>query len=57
MSPSRLRGAAGDEPTRADAAATPSRVTLAYRAPYDAAALLRFLAQRAIPGIEEVDGR
>ena len=29
---------------------------LAYRLPFDGAALLRFLARRAIPGVEEVDG-
>src|SRR5207253_432175 len=31
-------------------------VTLGYRAPYDVARLMRFLSQRAIPGVEEVDG-
>jgi len=56
MSPSRLRGAAGDEPARADATPDAITLTLAYRAPFDHAALLRFVAQRAIPGIEEVDG-
>ncbi|QTN24605.1 DNA-3-methyladenine glycosylase 2 family protein [Rhizobacter sp. AJA081-3] len=56
MSPSRLRGAAGDEPDRADATPDAITLTLAYRAPFDHAALLRFVAQRAIPGIEEVDG-
>ena len=53
MSPSRLRGEADDAAFDGDAAVT---VKLAYRAPYDAAALLRFLAQRAIPDIEVVDG-
>ncbi len=56
MSPSRLRGAAGDEPARADATPDAIALKLAYRAPYDQAALLRFVAQRAIPGIEEVEG-
>ncbi len=56
MSPSRLRGAAGDEPDRSDATPDAITLTLAYRAPFDQAALLRFVAQRAIPGIEEVDG-
>ncbi len=56
MSPSRLRGAAGDEPDRADATPDAITLTLAYRAPFDQVALLRFVAQRAIPGIEEVDG-
>ncbi len=31
-------------------------VLLGYRAPYDVAAMLRFLALRAIPGIEHVEG-
>jgi len=56
LSPSRLRGAAGDEPDRADATPDAITLTLAYRAPFDQVALLRFVAQRAIPGIEEVDG-
>jgi AraC family transcriptional regulator, regulatory protein of adaptative response / DNA-3-methyladenine glycosylase II len=30
--------------------------TLAYRTPFDVARLLRFVAQRAIPGVERVDG-
>jgi AraC family transcriptional regulator, regulatory protein of adaptative response / DNA-3-methyladenine glycosylase II len=34
----------------------PIAVTLGYRPPHDAKALLAFLAQRAIPGIEVVDG-
>lgn len=56
MSPSRLRGAAADDTERSDRPADAVTVTLAYRAPYDHAALLRFVAQRAIPGIEQVDG-
>ena len=52
MSPSRLRGeVVGDAPAP-DAGVT---VKLAYRAPYDVAALMRFVALRAIPGIEHVD--
>lgn len=54
MSPSRLRGAAAPEPAARDAADAVT-VTLAYRAPFDHAILLRFFAQRAIPGIEAVD--
>ncbi len=50
MSPTRLRG---DGPTASDA---PIDVLLSYRPPCDSASLLRFLAQRAIPGIEGVDG-
>ena len=53
MSPSRLRHDADDAAFDTGAALT---VKLAYRAPYDIAALLRFFAQRAIPGIEAVEG-
>jgi len=59
MSPSRLRGAvdSDDEAPGRDAGALDAvEVLLAYRAPYDRTALLRFIAQRAIPGIEQVDG-
>jgi AraC family transcriptional regulator of adaptative response / DNA-3-methyladenine glycosylase II len=58
MSPRRLRGEADDA---VDDTATQSGpfeavcVTLSFRAPYDSAALLRFVAMRAIPGIEQVD--
>jgi AraC family transcriptional regulator, regulatory protein of adaptative response / DNA-3-methyladenine glycosylase II len=54
MSPSRLRGDADDDAAPATDAAV--SVKLGYRAPYDSAALLRFLAQRAIPGVESVEG-
>ena len=55
MSPSRLRGEVDDAAfADRDAAIT---VKLAYRAPYDVDALLRFIAQRAIPGVEQVEGR
>jgi AraC family transcriptional regulator of adaptative response / DNA-3-methyladenine glycosylase II len=51
MSPTRLRGdAADDAPHDADAVT----ITLGYRTPYDIGRLLRFLAQRAIPGTESV---
>jgi AraC family transcriptional regulator of adaptative response / DNA-3-methyladenine glycosylase II len=53
MSPSRLRGEAGDD---ADTSTDAVTVTLGYRAPYDIARLTRFIAQRAIPGIEAVEG-
>jgi AraC family transcriptional regulator of adaptative response / DNA-3-methyladenine glycosylase II len=53
MSPTRLRGDADDDAAPADSAIT---IKLGYRAPYDVTRLLRFVAQRAIPGIEEVDG-
>lgn len=55
MSPSRLRGDAAE--VDADFKDAGVGVRLAYRAPYDLDALLRFVAQRAIPGIEAVDGR
>ncbi len=54
MSPSRLRGEVPDEAPASDAGIS---VKLAYRAPYDVAALTRFIALRAIPGIEHVDGQ
>jgi AraC family transcriptional regulator of adaptative response / DNA-3-methyladenine glycosylase II len=55
MSPSRLRGQSDDAAESNDAAPLDAvTVTLAYRAPYDHAALLRFVAARAIPGIEAV---
>ena len=54
MSPTRLRSAVGNVAFDADAALA---VTLAYRAPCDVEALLRFFAQRAIPGITQVAGR
>jgi len=56
MSPSRLRGASDDTAQRQAAPLDGLTLTLAYRAPFDHAALLRFIAQRAIAGIEEVDG-
>jgi AraC family transcriptional regulator of adaptative response / DNA-3-methyladenine glycosylase II len=54
MSPGRLRGEyrAGAKPVGTPDTAV--AVTLAYRAPYDMGRLLRFMAQRAIPGIEDV---
>jgi AraC family transcriptional regulator of adaptative response / DNA-3-methyladenine glycosylase II len=54
MSPSRLRADAdADEATPAAEALC---VNLGYRAPYDTAAMLRFLSMRAIPEVEHVDG-
>lgn len=55
MSPSRLRGTAEEEFAANDRAAAVT-IALAYRAPFDHATLLRFFAQRAIPGIEVVSG-
>jgi AraC family transcriptional regulator, regulatory protein of adaptative response / DNA-3-methyladenine glycosylase II len=54
MSPSRLRGEADTETEFDDKAAI--TVKLAYRVPYDLDALLRFLAQRAVPEVEVIDG-
>jgi len=53
-SPSRQRGEAGEEDSLQDDPAI--TLKLGYRAPFDVQALLRFLALRAIPGIETVDG-
>ncbi len=52
LSPSRLRREAAADPPRADDALC---VTLGFREPLARTALLSFLAQRAIPGIEQVD--
>lgn len=49
--PTVLRGTAGPA-----AAGAPIRLRLGYRPPFDWAALLRFFALRAIPGVEQVDG-
>ena len=52
LSPSRLRREGADEPkTAADGVCA----TLAFREPFAREELLRFLAQRAIPGVEQVD--
>ena len=52
LSPSRLRrDAVTSKPTPSDGIG----MTLAFREPYDRPVLLRFLAQRAIPGVERVD--
>jgi AraC family transcriptional regulator of adaptative response / DNA-3-methyladenine glycosylase II len=52
MSPSRLRGEAAIDAAPPTAAIT---ITLGYRAPYDVSRLTRFLAQRAIPGVEQAE--
>ncbi|MES2991854.1 MAG: Ada metal-binding domain-containing protein [Pseudomonadota bacterium] len=54
MSPSRLRGEADENEFDREAAII---VKLAYRAPYDMAALLRFIALRAVPEVEVVGER
>ncbi|MGF2075281.1 AlkA N-terminal domain-containing protein, partial [Enterococcus casseliflavus] len=56
MSPRRLRGESDDAVEAATGRPDAVTVTLAYRAPCDTDALLRFVSQRAIPGIEAVDG-
>ena len=53
LSPSRLRRAADAGPIDANEGVT---IVLGFREPLDRAALMCFLAQRAIPGVEEVDG-
>ena len=55
MNPARLRKDAA-ETTATTAENLAVTVKLGYRAPYDIAALLRFIEQRAIPGIENVEG-
>ncbi|HEX6363803.1 MAG TPA: Ada metal-binding domain-containing protein, partial [Albitalea sp.] len=52
MSPTRLRGATGAADERPGEGVG---LALGFRAPYDHARLLRFLAQRAIPGVEAVE--
>ena len=54
MSPSRLRGEVEFDEHASEAGVT---VKLAYRAPYDVDALLRFIMQRAVPEVEVVEGR
>jgi len=61
MSPSRLRGVAESSHIETRERSEPValegiHVTLGYRAPYDIRALLKFVAQRAIPGVESIDG-
>ncbi len=60
LAPSRLRRrstrGSGTAPIAPSGAAEAVIVTLAYRPPHDARALLGFLADRAIAGVESVDG-
>jgi AraC family transcriptional regulator, regulatory protein of adaptative response / DNA-3-methyladenine glycosylase II len=57
MSPSRLRGDVKEDAPKPIPADTESmQITLSYRAPYDVERLMKFIAQRAIPGVEVVDG-
>jgi len=53
MSPSRLRGNAAEE---AVSATDSLQIALSYRAPYNVERLMKFIAQRAIPGVESVEG-
>jgi AraC family transcriptional regulator of adaptative response / DNA-3-methyladenine glycosylase II len=55
FNPTRLRREGADASA---SAAAPARATLrlAYRPPYDVQSLLRFFAQRAVRGVEAVDG-
>ena len=58
MNPARLRKAArGSEIDGAGPDNPAVTVALGYRTPYAVDAMLRFLAQRAIPGVESVDDR
>ncbi|PRY00511.1 DNA-3-methyladenine glycosylase 2 [Allonocardiopsis opalescens] len=54
LPPGALRGHRTGRPLRAAQPGGPLSLRLAYRPPFDAAALLDFLAARAIPGVEEV---
>ena len=61
MNPTRLRRSSKadrESPAESTAASddAPFTVTLGYRAPHDEAALLAFIAQRAIAGVEVVEG-
>ncbi|WP_028917467.1 DNA-3-methyladenine glycosylase 2 [Pseudoxanthomonas sp. J35] len=56
MAPRDLRRHAADDAPAADPA-QPLVLRLAYRPPYDFAAMLDFLRTRALPGIEHVDAR
>jgi len=53
FSPSAMRRAL---PAAGDVPAGAFRLRLAYRPPYDVAGVLHFFAQRAVPGIDAVDG-
>ncbi len=54
LNPSAIRNAAA--PGHAADALASISATLAYRTPFDVSRLLRFMAQRAIAGIERIDG-
>ncbi|MBC7716946.1 MAG: helix-turn-helix domain-containing protein [Pseudorhodobacter sp.] len=57
MSPSRLRGEVKEKTSSPTAAPSGTlQVTLSYRPPYDMTRLMKFIAQRAVPGVEAVDG-
>ena len=55
MNPARLRKVASETSAPRDDPEPAVTVVLAHRLPYDMPALLRFLSQRAIPGVEAVD--
>lgn len=59
MSPTALRRERATAPRNARSAMpmdTAATVRLAYRPPYDLAGVLAFFANRAVPGVEQVDG-
>ncbi len=55
LSPSQLRDSGGNARSAIDAKAGVVELTLGYRPPLDAQALLRFFEQRAVPAVESVD--
>ena len=59
MNPTRLRkdgGPTATASTTSSTAARPGDLRLAWRPPYDLAGVLHFVQQRAIAGVEQVDG-
>ncbi len=56
LNPTQLRRSRTDAATKPRQAARASALRLAYRPPLDSAALLAFFAQRAMPGVEVVQG-
>lgn len=55
LNPTALRKQVPSDVALADAAHDGLTVRLSYRPPYDMDGMLRFLAQRALPGVEHVD--
>jgi AraC family transcriptional regulator, regulatory protein of adaptative response / DNA-3-methyladenine glycosylase II len=55
LNPTALRKQVPSDVALTDAARDGLTVRLSYRPPYDVDGMLRFLAQRALPGVEQVD--